>query len=88
MSITGLNNGVSCGNLDNGTYCAPLPCQVLRLDMERSSAIELLQDPKYSNISLYQFMTWNPHAEMKDLMYNEVVCIGYVYNQDDMPEPV
>lgn len=56
--------------------------------MERSSAIELLQDPKYSNISLYQFMTWNPHAEMKDLMYNEVVCIGYVYNQDDMPEPV
>lgn len=77
MSIPALNDDVSCDALASDTYCLPEPCQVMRIDEERTSAIGITQNPgKYGDINLVQFMRWNPHADLKNIFYEEVICVG------------
>lgn len=75
-STPNLNSVYSCYSMDNGTYCAPLPCQVAQID-EFVMAYDLIQgNGTYSNIPLAQFMRWNPSANLRSIWPGEVICIG------------
>ncbi len=74
-ALEDLNDNVDCNGLEDITICAPLLCQVRVVDdITRSSPQQFIQD--MGNLTLTQFMSWNPSAGMRNLQYGEVVCIG------------
>jgi len=71
-----LNYMRDCTDIGNGTFCAPLSCQLATIDyMYGASTFQFLPE-KQPGISVMQFMAWNPFANFNVLGYEETVCIG------------
>ncbi|KAI9877824.1 MAG: hypothetical protein M1830_002721 [Pleopsidium flavum] len=75
-SLIDFNDDLFCDDLGNKPYCAPLSCSVADVNTT-IGVIQLLQTtPTYSNITLTQFVAWNPSLDINNLRPGEVVCIG------------
>lgn len=69
------DNKFSSGSLSNGSYCAPLSCAVEQVTRDIGAA-EFLQLPSHTNITVTQFMAWNPSTHMQVIVSGEVICVG------------
>lgn len=64
--------------LANGTWCVPQPCLVAQINIEggTTAANLIASDGPYPDISLVQFMRWNPGGYYNDILPGDVVCVG------------
>ncbi|KAF7553408.1 hypothetical protein G7Z17_g3645 [Cylindrodendrum hubeiense] len=66
-------NDINCGYVNDGIFCAPLTCDVTVVqDMANAGAFI---EP-YDNITMTQFMAWNPHIDSRNIRTGSVVCVG------------
>ena len=63
-------------NLGNGTFCAPSPCTVDTTNYTMGVSTYQYLAKQQPNITLTQFMTWNPYSRFNSLKWGDVVCIG------------
>ncbi|RDW67396.1 uncharacterized protein DSM5745_09262 [Aspergillus mulundensis] len=77
-SIPSLNYDAKCDiPLSNGTYCLPEPCDIAVIANDTSAPI-LLQSETYQNITMVQFVSWNPDVDLKNLFMGDTICVGRV----------
>ncbi|KAL4901141.1 hypothetical protein BDW74DRAFT_181995 [Aspergillus multicolor] len=75
-SIPSLNYDAKCDiPLSNGTYCLPEPCAIAVIANDTSAPL-LLQSEAYQNITLVQFVSWNPDIDLKNLFLGDTICVG------------
>jgi hypothetical protein len=77
-ALIDMNNLRDCGDIGNGSFCLPLSCQVATVNYTYGASTYQFLHEKQPNITLIQFMNWNPYARFDKLKYGDVVCIGYV----------
>lgn len=67
----------------NATYCLPAPCDVAKIWVDGGIVGTELIGPNgpYSNISLIQFMKWNPGAIHYPVLPGDTIYVGYVLLQ-------
>lgn len=57
-------------------YCLPEPFPVTVVAGNDALAPVFLQEEAYQNISIVQFISWNPDTDLKNLFRGEVICVG------------
>lgn len=68
-------NVIGVNNVESGSYCAPLPCEIAIID-SRTGANNFVDS--LGDITYTQFWSWNDYMEPNNLLPGEVVCVGYV----------
>nr|POE65198.1 lysm domain-containing protein [Quercus suber] len=66
-------NDLSNVAVGSAPLCAPLPCKLAVLSQGTSAPNFVSSQP---NITLLQFLSWNPYARANDLGKDESVCVG------------
>lgn len=77
-SLPANNEDISCGALNNSTYCVPLACQTAFHGIDGGQSMhELIQaGGPYANVSELLFMRWNPAVDYNFISADERFCIG------------
>ena len=70
------NPDINSNGLDNGTYCAPLSCNIAMVDSDVGGPQFLDNHPEFGAITISQFLAWNPSAIASQLTRGDYVCIG------------
>ncbi len=66
-------NDITCASVRAGTFCIPIECgvAVVSKTMDARSFLE-----NYDNVTMTQFMDWNPFANSRLLSEGDVVCVA------------
>ena len=78
-------NPVGCNLIPSGTYCTSQPCQIATIPTQMGATMFLQSSPGYSNITITQFISWNPFSNTDNFIKGDVVCIGYVITIPHFP---
>ena len=72
-------NAMACNMVSNGTYCASESCPIAVAETATDAASFIYS---YTDITIIQFLSWNPFIDRNMIAEGEVVCIGYVAFQN------